>query len=80
MQTELQLRFYTRFSKKAQKINMQRKGKMNSFIQFELAEVVDTMLPPDDQPLPLCLRRLILELSGHIRIGTRSYIYVFYPS
>jgi hypothetical protein len=79
MQTEQQLRCCTIFSKKAHEKKTLTKGKMNSFIQFDLAEVVDTLLSPDDFALPLCLRRLILEFSGHMRIGTRSYIYVFYP-
>ena len=56
-----------------------RFGKMNSVVRFHLTELVDSFLPPDDFPLPADIRRMLLLFSGHIRVGTRSFLYIFYP-
>ena len=56
-----------------------RSGKMNSVVRFQLNDLVDRFLPPDDFPLPQDLRRMILLFSGHIRLGTKSFLYIFYP-
>jgi hypothetical protein len=56
-----------------------RFGKINSVVRFDLAALVEHFLPRDRFDMPLALRREILLLSGHIRIGTRSFMYVYYP-
>ena len=56
-----------------------KKRYMNSLMQFDARHVVNHILPEESAPLPLCLRRMILEFSGHIRIGTKSFMYIFFP-
>jgi hypothetical protein len=62
------------------KNNNTPKRYMSSLMQFDINNIVNHIMPFSVTPLPLCIRRHILELSGHIRVGTRSYMYVFYPT
>ena len=53
--------------------------KLNSVVRFDVQQLVEYFLPYEWHPLPTDLRRTILLFSGHIRIGTRSFLYVYYP-
>ena len=48
-------------------------------MHFKLGELIEHFLPYDSFPMPTALRREILLLSGHIRVGTKSFMWVYYP-
>ena len=54
-------------------------SKVNSIMHFKLGELIEHFLPYDSFPMPTALRREILLLSGHIRVGTKSFMWVYYP-
>ena len=48
---------------------------MDRNLQSEVADVVNFLMPRDHVPLPLQLRRLVLELAGLLHVGRRSLVW-----
>ena len=48
---------------------------MTNNLRAEVTEIVNFLLPHAHAPLPLELRRLVLEFSGLLQVGRRSVIW-----